>query len=323
MTHLLHQALRDRLGEHVTQKGSLVAPERMRSDFSHPRALSAEDIAWIEREVNERIRANAEVSTRLMSPEKAVEAGALALFGEKYGEEVRVVAMGGAGAKGGHYSVELCGGTHVRRTGDIGFFKIVSESAVASGVRRIEAVTGAAAEAFIREEEEALRKAAEAARTTPAELPTRVLGLIEERRRLERELAEARRLLARGGGGAAPPTAKEVGGVKFAGRALDDVPAKELKAVADDLKKEVGSGVVAVVSRVEGKASIVVGVTDDLTSRLDAVELVRIGAAALGGKGGGGRPDMAQAGGPDASRAEAALRAIEGAIEAKLEAAAA
>jgi alanyl-tRNA synthetase len=323
VTHLVHQALRERLGEHVTQKGSLVAAERMRFDFSHPRALTPEDIAAIEREVNERIRQNAEVTTRLMTPEKAVAAGALALFGEKYGEEVRVVSMGTGADQRPHYSVELCGGTHVRRTGDIGLFKIVSESAVASGVRRIEVVTGAAAEAHVREAEEALRKAAEAARTTPAELPARVLGLVEERRRLERELAEARRLLARGGGGgAAAPTAKEVGGVKFAGRAVD-VPAKELKAVADDLKKEVGSGVVAVVSRAEGKASLVVGVTDDLTARLSAVDLVRVGAEALGGKGGGGRPDMAQAGGPDAGRAEAALAAIEGAIESKLAAAAA
>jgi alanyl-tRNA synthetase len=323
VTHLLHQALRDRLGEHVTQKGSLVAADRMRFDFSHPRALTPADITAIEAEVNQRIRTNADVATRLMTPDKAVEAGALALFGEKYGDEVRVVAMGGAGEKGGHYSVELCGGTHVRRTGDIGLFKIVSESAVASGVRRIEAVTGAAAEAFIRQEEETLRKAAEAARTTPAELPARVLSLVEERRRLERELAETRRLLASRGAGTAAPAAKKVGGIKFAGRAVDDVPAKELKAVADDLKKEVGSGVVAVVSRAEGKASIVVGVTDDLTQRLSAVELVRVGAEALGGKGGGGRPDMAQAGGPDGARAEAALAAIEGAMQAKLETAAA
>jgi alanyl-tRNA synthetase len=323
VTHLLHQALRDRLGEHVTQKGSLVAADRMRFDFSHPRALTAEDIAAVETEVNRRIRTNADVATRLMTPGKAVEAGALALFGEKYGDEVRVVSMGGEGTKGGHYSVELCGGTHVRRTGDIGLFKIVSESAVASGVRRIEAVTGAAAETYIRQEEEMLRKAAEAARTTAAELPARVLGLVEERRRLERELAEARRLLASRGAASAAPAAKEVGGVKFAGRAVDDVPAKELKAVADDLKKEVGSGVVAVVSRADGKASLVVGVTDDLTKRLDAVELVRVGAEALGGKGGGGRRDMAQAGGPDGARAEAALAAIEGAMEAKLAAAAA
>jgi alanyl-tRNA synthetase len=323
VTHLLHQALRDRLGEHVTQKGSLVAADRMRFDFSHPRALTPDDIAAVESEVNRRIRTNADVATRLMTPEKAVEAGALALFGEKYGDEVRVVAMGGAGEKGGHYSVELCGGTHVRRTGDIGLFKIVSESAVASGVRRIEVVTGAAAEAFVRQEEETLRKAAEAARTTTAELPGRVLGLVEERRRLERDLAEARRLLASRGAGTAAATAKEVGGVKFAGRSVDDVPAKQLKAVADDLKKEVGSGVVAVVSRAEGKASIVVGVTDDLTPRLDAVELVRAGAEALGGKGGGGRPGMAQAGGPDGARAEAALAAVEDAIEAKLAAAAA
>jgi len=317
VTHLLHQALRRRLGEHVTQKGSLVAPDRLRFDFSQPRALTPEDIRVIEREINDRIRANSEVRTRLMTPERAVGEGALALFGEKYGDEVRVVSMGedeDAVAGPRPFSVELCGGTHVRRTGDIGLFKIVGESAVASGVRRIEALTGAAAEAHVAEEEALLHQAAQAVRASPGELPARVAGLLEERRRLERELSEARRLAATGGGRAERERPKELGGVKFAGRALDNVPAKELKSLADDLKRELGSGVVALVARADGKASIVVGVTEDLAARFNAVELVRRGAEALGGKGGGGRPDMAQAGGPDAAQAEAALAAVERAV---------
>jgi alanyl-tRNA synthetase len=320
VTHLLHQALRRRLGAHVTQKGSLVAPDRLRFDFSHPRALGPEDVQVIEREVNARIRENAEVTTRLMTPERAIAAGAMALFGEKYGEEVRVVAMGEDSGEAARlpYSVELCGGTHVRRTGDIGFFKIVGESAVAAGVRRIEALTGAAAEAYITQEQELLRQAANVIKAAPAELPGRILSLVEERRRLERELSEARRLAAMGGGAkAAGREIKDLGGVKFAGRVLDDVPAKELKSLADDLKRDIGSGVVALVARADGKASIVVGVTDDLAKRFNAIDLVRLGAEALGGKGGGGRPDMAQAGGPDAARADAALAAVERAIAEK------
>ena len=325
VTHLLHQALRRRLGPHVTQKGSLVAPDRLRFDFSHPRALSPEDLAAVERDVNARIRQNAEVSTRLMTPDRAVEQGALALFGEKYGDEVRVVAMGDEGdAQTGHrhYSVELCGGTHVRRTGDIGFFKISAESAVASGVRRIEALTGAAAENFVASEETLLHQAALALKTGPGELPARLAALLEERKKLERELSEARRSVAMGGGAAKTDgAAKDFSGVKFAARALDNVPAKELKSLADDMKRQLGSGVVALVAREEGKASIVVGVTDDLMKRFDAVELVKLGAAALGGKGGGGRPDMAQAGGPDVGQAEAALAAVERAVAAKAKAA--
>ncbi|HVO13799.1 MAG TPA: alanine--tRNA ligase [Alphaproteobacteria bacterium] len=320
VTHLVHEALRRRLGDHVTQKGSLVGPDRMRFDFSHPKALSPEEIHDVEVEVNARIRGNAEVVTRLMSPEDAVKAGALALFGEKYGAEVRVVSMGDDDGKA-HFSTELCGGTHVRRTGDIGLFKIAGESAVAAGVRRIEVLTGPAAEAYVDGEEKTLRAAAAALKVAPAELPDRLAALIEERKKLERELTEARKAAARGGGGAAAPTAKEVSGVKYAARALDGVPAKDLKGVADELKKQIGSGVVAIVSAAEGKASLVVGVTADLTGTYDAVQLVRVGSEALGGKGGGGRPDMAQAGGPDASRAEAALAAIEAAIAAKAKAA--
>ncbi len=317
VTHLLHEALRRRLGPHVTQKGSLVAPDRLRFDFSHPKPLSEADIQAIEAEVNERIRINAEVGTRLLSPERAVAEGALALFGEKYGDEVRVVSMGGArDGEGRPFSVELCGGTHVRRTGDIGLFKIVSETAIASGVRRIEALTGAAAEAYLGEEEGWLRQAAAALRTSPAELPARIISLVEERRRLERELREARRALA-SAGPATKTSVKQVGAVAFDRRVVDDVPGRELKSLVDELKQRIGAGIVAVVSRAGGKATLAVGVTDDLVGRFDAVELVRIGAAALGGKGGGGRPDMAQAGGPDASRAEAALAALENAIAAK------
>ena len=319
VTHLLHEALRRRLGEHVTQKGSLVAPDRLRFDFSHPRTLSPEDLATIEAEVNERIRANSTVRTRLLTPDRAVAEGALALFGEKYGDEVRVVAMGGASDDDRPFSVELCGGTHVRHTGDIGLFKIVGEMAVASGVRRIEALTGAAAEAFVAGEEQILRQAAAALRTSPAELPARIAGVVEERRRLERELTETRRALA-SAGSSPKTTEKRIGEIAFEGRLIDGVPGRELKSLADDLKRRIGSGVVAVVSRADGKAAIVVGVTPDLTGRFDAVELVRLGAEALGGKGGGGRADLAQAGGPEAALAEAALVAVERAVAAKAQA---
>jgi alanyl-tRNA synthetase len=324
VTHLLHHALRHRLGEHVTQKGSLVAAERMRFDFSHPKALTQEDIQAVEAEVNARIRANAEVRTRLLTPERAVAEGALALFGEKYGEEVRVVAMGPAeeSEDATPFSVELCGGTHVRRTGDIGLFKIVGESAVASGVRRIEALTGEAAERHLGAEEALLREAAAALRTSPTELPARLARLLEDGRRLERELADARRQLAgaprREDSGPSRPAGRRIGEVAFDGRVVDDLPGRELKPLADELKRRIGSGIVTIVSRAEGKAAIVVGVTADLASRFDAVELVRLGAAALGGKGGGGRPDMAQAGGPEAAQAEAALAAIERAVATKL-----
>jgi alanyl-tRNA synthetase len=320
VTHLLHQALRHRLGEHVTQKGSLVAPDRMRFDYSHPRPLTPEDRTAIEAEVNHRIRDNEDVRTRLMTPDRAVEEGALALFGEKYGDEVRVVSMGDAIDKDGRkvrpFSVELCGGTHVRRTGDIGLFKIVSESAVASGVRRIEALTGDAAVAYVAAEEDLLRQAAAAVKTSPEELPARILHLVEEKKQLERELSEARRQAAAGGGGGSRQAAKDLGGVKFAGRVVENLPAKELKALADDMKREIGSGIVALIARADGKASLVVGVTDDLTGRFNAVDLVRLGAEALGGKGGGGRPDMAQAGGPDNGQADGAISALERAISA-------
>ncbi|MEW5726431.1 MAG: alanine--tRNA ligase [Pseudomonadota bacterium] len=310
-THLLHAALRNTLGGHVTQKGSQVGPDRLRFDFAHPKAMGIDEIRVVEREVNRQIRKNRDVGTKLMTPDAAIEAGAMALFGEKYGEEVRVVAMGGDDA-GLHFSVELCGGTHVRRTGDIGGFKIVGESAVAAGVRRVEAVTGGAFLAWAEEQEELVSRAAGALKVGPADLPARIAQLMEDRRRLERELAETRKQLASGGGGGAQT--KTVAGVTFAGRVLDGIPAKDLKGMADEIKKQIGSGVVALVSTDGGKASLVVAVTDDLTGRFSAVDLVRVGSEAVGGKGGGGRPDMAQAGGPDASAATAAIDRIEAAL---------
>jgi alanyl-tRNA synthetase len=318
-THLLHEALRRRLGEHVTQKGSLVAPDRLRFDFSHTKAMTDEDIAAVEAMVNARIRENAATTTRLMTPDEAVEAGALALFGEKYGEEVRVVAMGGqdpAKGEGRQYSTELCGGTHVRRTGEIGFLKVTGESALAAGVRRIEAVVGEAAQDHVGRQEQLLAQAAAALKAAPQDLPERIAALLEDQKRLKRELEQTRKRLATGGGNGAAkaPEAREVAGIKFAARLLEDVPPRELKPMADELKTRVGSGVVALVAVNDGKASLVVGVTKDLTGRLSAVDLVRAGSQALGGKGGGGRPDMAQAGGPDGSKAGEALKAIEAAL---------
>ncbi|MBT5047395.1 MAG: alanine--tRNA ligase [Rhodospirillaceae bacterium] len=314
-THLLHAALREHLGEHVTQKGSMVAADRLRFDVSHPKAVSADELTAVSRDVNREVRRNTGVTTRLMTPDEAIEAGAMALFGEKYGDEVRVVTMGGS--DNSPYSVELCGGTHVYRTGDIGFFKIVSESAVAAGIRRIEAVTGQAAIAQMNETEALLHQAASALNVPPAAVPDRVQALVDDRKKLETELSDLRRKLATGGGGSAgSDDAREVGGIKLVAKALEGIPARELKSMADDLKNQVGSGVVAICGTDDGKASLVVGVTEDLTDRIDAVTLVRAGAAALGGKGGGGRPDMAQAGGPDAGKAEAALAAIEEALAA-------
>ncbi len=317
-THLLHEALRRRLGDHVTQKGSLVAPDRLRFDVSHPKGVSADELATVEVDVNNQIAANASVSTRLMDPESAVEAGAMALFGEKYGDEVRVVSMGDD-INGDFFSTELCGGTHVKRTGDIGVFKILSETAVASGVRRIEALTGAGARAYFAETEKTLFEVASHLKANPSDVPARVKTLVEERRKLERELADARKKLAMGGGASKSDdtnAVETVNGVAFSGRVLEGVPAKELKGVVDDLKTQMGSGVVAVLSVNDDKVSLVVGVTDDLTATNSAVGLVQAGSAAVGGKGGGGRPDMAQAGGPDTSKANEALDAIKAAINA-------
>jgi alanyl-tRNA synthetase len=310
-THLLHKALQQELGDHVTQKGSLVDQERFRFDIAHNKALSAQEIAAIEAKVNNQIRTNTEVTTRLMTPEEAVEQGAMALFGEKYGDEVRVVAMGDEAGK--NFSVELCGGTHVKRTGDIGLFKVVNEGAVAAGVRRIEALTGSAAVAYLAEQEARLNETADLLRATPANVTTRVAALLDERKAMEREIADLRKKLATGGG-AASNDVKDVGGIKYMGKVLDGIPGKELKSMVDEMKNQIGSGVCAAVAVNDGKASLVVGVTDDLTDSQSAVELVRVGSAAVGGKGGGGRSDMAQAGGPDGSKAQEALDAIEAAL---------
>ncbi|MBR0661144.1 alanine--tRNA ligase [Neoroseomonas oryzicola] len=309
-THLLHEALRRRLGTHVAQKGSLNAPDRLRFDVSQPTPMTEEDLEWVEAEVNARIRENAEVTTRLMTPEAAVEAGAMALFGEKYGDEVRVVGMGHDAAaveKHGVYSLELCGGTHVRRTGDIGLFKILSEGAVSAGIRRVEAVTGDAALAYIAEMEESLQAAAAVLKAQPGELASRIAALVEDRRKLEREVAELRKKLATGGGGA---EVEQVAGLRVALRDLGEVPPRDLKGLAEAILKGGTADVVALVSTAEGKASIVVATGEAAKGKADAVALVRAASAAVGGKGGGGRPDMAQAGGPDGTKAAEALAAV-------------
>ncbi len=316
-THLLHAALRQRLGEHVSQKGSLVAADRLRFDFSHPNALSAEDIDAIEAAVNAEIRANIPVSTRLMTPDDAVAAGALALFGEKYGDEVRVLSMGRGDDRA--YSVELCGGTHVGATGDIALFKVVNEGAVASGVRRLEALTGDAARQWLGQRDAALRDAAATLRTTPDEVPARVAQLVEERRKLERELADVRKaaVLASSAGGAATPgetKPERVGDVDFLGRVVEGLDPKELRGAVDAMKRQLGSGIAALVAVNDGRASLAVGVSDDLAGRYDAVALVRAGVAALGGQGGGGRADMAQGGGPNGAAADAAIAAVRAGI---------
>ncbi len=317
-THLLHEALRQVLGDHVAQKGSLVAPERLRFDFSHPKPMSAEEIERVEDIANDIVLQNAPVTTRLMAVDDAIASGARALFGEKYGDEVRVVAMGetspGANAMG--WSVELCGGTHVRRTGDIGIVSVVGESAVGAGVRRIEALTGRAARKAGNSNTHIAKAAAAELRVQLEEVPERVEALLDDRKRLERELSDARRKLAMGGGArSGEDGVRQVGDIKLLARTVSGIEIKDLKSLADDGKKQVGSGVVAIVGVTgEGKAGLVVGVTPDLIARFNAVELVRRGAEALGGKGGGGRPDMAQAGGPDGGKAEAALDAIAAAL---------
>jgi alanyl-tRNA synthetase len=317
-THLLHEALRQVLGDHVAQKGSLVAPERLRFDFSHPKPMSAEEIERVEDIANDIVLQNAPVTTRLMAVDDAIASGARALFGEKYGDEVRVVAMGTTGEGGNAlgWSVELCGGTHVRRTGDIGIVSVVGESAVGAGVRRLEALTGRAARKAANDTIQIAKAAAAELRVSPGEVPERVAALLDDRKRLERELSDARRKLAMGGGArSGEDGVRQVGDIKLLARTVSGIEIKDLKSLADDGKKQVGSGVVAIVGVTdEGKAGIVVGVTADLIARFNAVELVRRGAEALGGKGGGGRPDMAQAGGPDGAKAEAALEAIAAAL---------
>ncbi|MEP7004931.1 MAG: alanine--tRNA ligase [Sphingomonas bacterium] len=317
-THLLHEALRQRLGLHVAQKGSLVAPDRLRFDFSQPSAIEPGALSLVEADVNHHIRENSPVSTRLMTPDEAIEEGAMALFGEKYGEEVRVVSMGRDGQK--IYSLELCGGTHVSATGDIGLFKIIGEGAVSSGIRRVEALTGEAARQWFTNRDEKLREAASVLKATPDEVPARVAALVEDRRRLERELAEAKKALALGGGGASAPAGPEqVGGVNFVGQVIDDFDAKGLRGAVDETKQRIGSGVAVIVAVNEGRASIAVGVTEDLVASYNAVDLLRAAVAVLGGQGGGGRPDMAQGGGPDGAKGGEAIDAIKAALEARRE----
>ncbi|HEV2565057.1 MAG TPA: alanine--tRNA ligase [Microvirga sp.] len=315
-THLLHEALRQVLGDHVAQKGSLVAPDRLRFDFSHPKPIEDAELARVEEIANRVLLQNEPVVTKLMAVDEAIESGARALFGEKYGDEVRVVSMG-KGEANKAFSVELCGGTHVNRTGDIGVITIVGENAVAAGVRRVEAMTGDAARRHLAEESRKLREVAGLLKTPVDEVSARLAALLEERRKLERDLAEARRKLAMGGGGGGEEPVKDVAGIKLMARAVTGVEMKDLKSLADEGKKRLGSGVVAIVGVAEdGKAGIVVGVTEDLTAKVDAVALVRVGSEKLGGKGGGGRRDMAQAGGPDGAQAQAALAAIEAALAA-------
>jgi alanyl-tRNA synthetase len=318
-THLLHEALRQVLGDHVMQKGSLVAPDRLRFDFAHPKPISQSEIEKVEDLANDIVLQNSPVTTRLMAVDDAKDSGARALFGEKYGDEVRVVAMGEGSGNTMGWSVELCGGTHVRRTGDIGLISVVGEGAVAAGVRRIEALTGTAARKHANNLIQLAKTTASELRAPLEDMPQRIAALLDDRKRLERELGEARKKLAMGGGASGAATAgngvRKVGDINLMARAVEGIDIKDLKSLADEGKKQVGSGVVAIVGVTsEGKAGLVVGVTADLTARFSAVDLVRKGAEALGGKGGGGRPDMAQAGGPDGTKAEAALAAIADAL---------
>ena len=353
-THLLHEALRLTLGDHVAQKGSMVSPDRLRFDFSHPKGISDADLERVEAIANRIVLQNEPVVTRLMGVDDAIASGARALFGEKYGEEVRVVSMGtvregalpgtvregalsgtvregalpgtvregalpGTVREGDHagqnYSVELCGGTHASATGDIGLITIIHEGAVAAGVRRLEAMTGDAARQHLAQDSRRLQQLAGLMKTTPAEAADRLASLLEERRKLERELSDAKRKLAMGGGAAASNPVKDIGGVKFIGRVISGVEMKDLKSLADEAKKQLVSGVVAIVGVAEdGKAGVVVAITENMAAQFDAVSLVRAASVALGGKGGGGRRDMAQAGGPDGDKAEAAIAAVEAAL---------
>ena len=319
-THLLHEALRTALGDHVAQRGSLNAADRLRFDFSHAKAVSATELAQVEQEVNAMIRQNAAVETRIMTPDDARGLGAQALFGEKYGDEVRVVSMGreagsGKGTDGNTYSLELCGGTHVRQTGDIGAFVLLGDSASSAGVRRIEALTGAEALAWLRSQQTALAGIAEALKTSATDVPDRVRTLMDERRSLSNEVAQLRRELAMSGGGAATPEVVQINGISFVAQVLTGVTGKDLPALVDEHKTKLGSGAVLLIADTGGKAAVAGGVTDDLTSKLSAVDLVKAAVTALGGKGGGGRPDMAQGGGASAENAEAAIAAASKILE--------
>lgn len=316
-THLLHEALRQVLGTHVAQKGSLVSPDRLRFDFSHTKPMSADEIRQVEALANAVVLQNAPVETHLMAIEDAMDSGAMALFGEKYGDEVRVVSMGAAdaGSNRSAWSVELCGGTHANRTGDIGLIKITNEGGSAAGVRRIEALTADGARSYLDAQDSELRQAAAALKVRPEDVADRVKALMDEKKQLERQLSDAKKQVALGGGSstaAAGDAIKTIGDVKLLARTVQGLNPKDLRGLIDDGKKQIGSGVVAIVGVTdEGKAGLAVGVTNDLVKSWSAVDLVKAGAEALGGKGGGGRPDMAQAGGPDGARAADALTAIE------------
>jgi alanyl-tRNA synthetase len=315
-THLLHEALRQALGAHVAQRGSLNAADRLRFDFSHSKALTTEELRQVEAEVNAYIRQNSPVETRIMTPDAARELGAQALFGEKYGDEVRVVSMGrqtgsGKGVSKATYSLELCGGTHVRQTGDIGVFVTVGETASSSGVRRIEALTGADAFAYLSEQDQRLAEIAGSLKAQSAEVPERVRSLLDERKALQNEVAQLRRELAMvgGGQGTAAPEAEEIAGIPFLAQALSGVSGRDLPALIDEHKARLRTGAILLIAETDGKAAVAAGVTQDLTDRISAVDLVKSAVAELGGKGGGGRPDMAQGGGKDASKADAAIAA--------------
>ncbi|NOX73176.1 MAG: alanine--tRNA ligase, partial [Alphaproteobacteria bacterium] len=319
-THLLHEALRQALGTHVAQRGSLNDHDRLRFDFSHNKAMNAAELAKVEADVNAYIRQNSPVETRIMTPDDARDLGAQALFGEKYGDEVRVISMGiEAGSKrggdGDTYSIELCGGTHVMRTGDIGLFKLVSESASASGIRRIEGLTGIGALDYLSARDAALSEAAGVLKTTPDELSARVKSVLDERKSLQSELADLRRQLALSGGGQAANAPENVNGVAFLAQVLTGVSGKDLRGLIDEHKKRLGSGVVLLLADTGGKAAIAAGVTDDLCAQCSAVDIVKAAAEALGGKGGGGRADMAQAGGPSVENSKAAINAAKQVLE--------
>lgn len=319
-THLLHEALRQHLGEHVVQRGSLNADTRLRFDFSHQKPLSLEEIEYIERDVNHYIRQNTLVETRIMTPDDARALGAQALFGEKYGEEVRVVAMGrlegsGKGQDGERFSLELCGGTHVARTGDIGAFVITGEAASASGIRRIEALTGQSALDHLNSQEQHLREIAQLLRAAPEDALARIKSLQDERKALQSEISSMRRQLAMGKDDDASRRAPEdINGIAVIARVMNGVSGKDLRAIIDEEKKVLGSGALILISNIGEKAVIAAGVTSDLTERLSAVDLVRAASEALGGKGGGGRPDFAQAGGPAAENADAGFKAAKAII---------
>ncbi len=318
-THLLHEALREALGDHVAQRGSLNAEDRLRFDFSHTKALTLEELKQVERDVNRFIRRNSKVETRIMTPDDARDIGAQALFGEKYGDEVRVVSMGqaatGKGTDGQTYSIELCGGTHVTRTGDIGVFVALGDSASSAGVRRIEALTGAEAFAYLSAQDHALAATALELKATAQDVPARVKSLLEERKALQNEVAQLRRDLAMSGGGQTAPAAKEINGVSFTAQVLSGVTGKDLPALIDEHKSRIESGAVLLIADAGGKAAVAAGVTADMTGQVSAVDLVKAAVAELGGKGGGGRPDMAQGGGKDIANAEAAIKAAEAVLE--------